>query len=180
MGRSSYIRVFSAPSPQDIDIAEEMLHLLGIYHLKDRPYTQLSGGEGQLVMIARALVQKTDFIIMDEPTAHLDFKRELVIMETIVDLVKQTGMAILMASHFPNHAFYFENNELRCRVALMDNCRILDLGTPTEVLSEKNLRETYNINARIVSCVIDETHQVNQIIPINTQYRLVNRSEKEM
>lgn len=179
MGRASYIRAFAAPSSQDTDIAKEMLDLLGIYHLKDRPYTHLSGGEAQLVMIARALVQKTDLIVMDEPTAHLDFKHEMVIMETIVDLVKKTGITILMASHFPNHAFYFENNELHCRVALMDDCRILDLGTPTEVLSENNLRKTYNINARIVSCVLDETHQVNQIIPISTRYRLTNGPEKE-
>jgi len=179
MGRASYIGAFAAPSRQDIAIAREMLNLLGIYHLKERPYTQLSGGEGQLVMIARALVQKTELIVMDEPTAHLDFKHEMVIMETIVDLVKANGLAILMASHFPNHAFYFENNALLCQVALMDECRILDLGTPTEVLSEYNLRKTYNINARVVSCAIDEAHKISQIIPISTNHKLENWPERE-
>lgn len=174
MGRASYIGMFAAPSREDTAIAKEMLDLLGIYHLKDRPYTQLSGGEGQLVMIARALVQKTTLLIMDEPTAHLDFKHEMVIMETIVDLVKETGISMLMASHFPNHAFYFENNKLQCRVALMDDHKFLDLGTPTRVLSEYNLRKTYNINTRIVSCVIDEAHQLNQIIPISTQNRMAS------
>ncbi len=179
MGRASYIGVFAAPSRPDIAIAREMLNLLGIYHLKDRPYTQLSGGEGQLVMIARALVQKTNLIVMDEPTAHLDFKHEMVIMETIVDLVKESGLAVLMASHFPNHAFYFENNELRCRVALMDESRFLAIGTPTEVLSEYNLSKTYNINARVVSCSIDDKHQLRQIIPISTNHRLANWPERE-
>lgn len=180
MGRASYIGMFAAPSRRDLEIAKEMLALLGIVHLQDRPYTQLSGGEAQLVMIARALVQKTALIVMDEPTAHLDFKHEMVIMETIVDLVKEAGISILMASHFPNHAFYFENNQLPCRVALMDDCRFLDLGTPTAVLSEYNLRKTYHINARIVSCAIDTEHQVSQIIPISTQHREESRLEREI
>lgn len=179
MGRASYIGIFASPSRQDIAIAKEMLELLGIYHLKDRPYTHLSGGEGQLVMIARALVQKTDLIVMDEPTAHLDFKHEMVIMETIVDLVQESGLAILMASHFPNHAFYFENNDLRCRVALMDDCRFLDMGTPTQVLSEYNLKKTYNINARVVSWALDDERELSQIIPISTKHRQVNWPEKE-
>ncbi len=168
MGRASYIGAFSSPSPQDTVIVKDTLHMLGIYHLKDRPYTQLSGGEGQLVMIARALVQKTDLIIMDEPTSHLDFKHEMIIMETIVELVKKTGVSILIASHFPNHAFYFENNDLRCKVALMNEHRFIDLGEPSLVLSEENLRKTYNVNARLVSCWIDDERQVSQIIPISS------------
>jgi iron complex transport system ATP-binding protein len=175
MGRASYIGAFSAPSRQDKTIAEDILQMLGIYSLKDRPYTQLSGGEGQLVMIARALVQQTDLIVMDEPTSHLDFEHELVIMETIVDLVKETGISILIASHFPNHAFYFENNELSCQVALMNEHRFLDLGKPSAVLSEENLRRMYNVNARLVSCLIDSGHRINQIIPIST-LNMKNRS----
>ncbi len=178
MGRASYVGAFSAPSRQDTAIAEDTLQMLGIYDLKHRPYTQLSGGEGQLVMIARALVQQTKLIVMDEPTSHLDFKHEMVIMETIVDLVKETGISILIASHFPNHAFYFENNELPCKVALMNEHKFVDLGSPSEVLSEENLRTTYDINARLVSCLIDDEHQVNQIIPIST-YKTKTSSERE-
>jgi len=179
MGRASYVGAFSAPSQQDTAIAKQTLQMLGIYDLKDRPYTQLSGGEGQLVMIARALVQQTELIVMDEPTAHLDFKHEMVIMETIVDLVKETGISILIASHFPNHAFYFKNNELRCKVALMNEHRFIDLGEPSEVLTEENLRKTYNVNARLVSCLIDDEHQVNQIIPISTYRSKHNPGEGE-
>jgi len=178
MGRASYVGAFSAPSRQDKAIAEDTLQMLGIYDLKDRPYTQLSGGEGQLVMIARALVQQTELIVMDEPTAHLDFKHEMVIMETIVDLVKKTGISILIASHFPNHAFYFENNQLCCKVALMNEHKFVDLDSPSEVLSEENLRITYDINARLVSCLIDGERQVNQIIPIST-FKTKTGSERE-
>jgi len=169
MGRAAYIGMFAAPSRQDIDIAKEVLGMVGIYHLKDRRYTQLSGGEGQLVMIARALAQKTHLIIMDEPTAHLDFKHELEVMETIVTLVKESGISILMATHYPNHAFYFENNNIASRVALMNDNKFLTVGSPTEVLSAESLEKIYNINARVVSYALDMDHEMRQVIPISTR-----------
>ncbi len=169
MGRAAFIGLFSAPSPEDMLIVEEALARVGILHLIDRRYTQLSGGEGQLVMIARALAQKTSLIVMDEPTAHLDFKHELVIMETIVELVRETGLAILMATHFPNHAFYFENSNIATKVALMNDSRFLIAGRPSEILSEANLKAIYNVNTRVVSYVIDAQHELKQVIPINTE-----------
>ncbi|MGI5921587.1 MAG: ABC transporter ATP-binding protein [Syntrophomonadaceae bacterium] len=168
MGRAAYIGMFSSPSQQDVAIAEEALQLVGISRLRDRCYTQLSGGEAQLVMIARALAQKTPLIVMDEPTAHLDFKHELVIMETIVDLVKETGSAVLMATHFPNHAFYFENNNITTRVALMNNGSFLAMGGASEVLSEENLKLLYNIKARVLSYDVGVNQELRQVIPIST------------
>lgn len=169
MGRAAYIGLFGSPSVEDMDIVDEALALVGILHLRGRRYTQLSGGEGQLVMIARALAQKTSLIIMDEPTAHLDFKHELVIMERIVELVKETGLSVLMATHFPNHAFYFENNKIATRVALMSNSKFLAAGSPLDVLSEENIKLIYNINARVVSYDIDSECAIRQVIPISTK-----------
>ncbi|MDD3268659.1 MAG: ABC transporter ATP-binding protein [Syntrophomonadaceae bacterium] len=169
MGRAAYIGMFSSPSPEDMRAVEEALEKVGIIRLIDRRYTQLSGGEGQLVLIARALAQKTAMLVMDEPTAHLDFKHELVIMETIVELVRETGLAIIMATHFPNHAFYFENSNIATRVALMNDHRFLMAGRPSEVLSEGNLKTIYNVNTRVVSYSIDANHDLKQVIPISTQ-----------
>lgn len=169
MGRAAYVGLFGSPAAEDIDIVDEALERVGILHLRDRHYTQLSGGEGQLVMIARALAQRTHLIIMDEPTAHLDFKYELVIMETIVELVKETGLSILMATHFPNHAFYFQNNGIMTQVALMNNSEFLVAGCPSEVLSEENMKVIYNIKARVVSYPVDAEHEIRQVIPISTQ-----------
>ncbi|HEX3012212.1 MAG TPA: ABC transporter ATP-binding protein [Syntrophomonadaceae bacterium] len=168
MGRASYIGLFSAPTEQDVAVAEESLKLVGISKLRDRRYTQISGGEGQLVMIARALAQKTPLIVMDEPTAHLDFKHELVIMERIVELVKVTGLTVLMATHFPNHAFYFENNDITTRVALMNEGRFLAVDAPSRVLSEDNLKLLYNINARVVSYDVNGNNGFKQVIPLST------------
>jgi len=73
---------------------------VGILNLAHVPYTQISGGQCQLVMIARALAQESKIIIMDEPTAHLDFKNELILLETVVDLVKESNITVIMATHY--------------------------------------------------------------------------------
>ena len=168
MGRASYTGIFSSPSDEDVGIAEEALKLVGLIGLKDRPYTQLSGGEVQLVMIARALAQKTPVIIMDEPTAHLDFRHELTVLETIVHLVNNTKLSVIMATHFLNHAFYFENNKIKTSVALMDNKTFSMVGSPTDIISEDILMSLYNINAKVVSYDIENGVVLKQIIPIST------------
>ncbi len=168
MGRAAYIGIFGRPGEEDLAIVEEALATVGITHLRDRRYTQLSGGEVQLVMVARALAQKTPVIVMDEPTAHLDFKHELVIMEKVVELVREQGLAILMATHFPNHCFYFENSGLATRVAMMTNINFLAVGSPSNVLSEENLQQLYNVNTRVVSFPVDTKQELKQIIAIST------------
>ncbi|WP_418790772.1 ABC transporter ATP-binding protein [Phosphitispora sp. TUW77] len=168
MGRAAYTGFFSAPSVEDEKIAEEAMAMVGMDKFQDRPYTQLSGGEGQLVMIARALAQKTHFIIMDEPTAHLDFKHELTVMETVVRLVRDIGVSIIMATHFPNHAFYFENNQINTRVAMMNERTFLRIGGPTTVLTEKNLVELYNVMAKVVTYPLQNGLVIKQVIPVST------------
>lgn len=168
MGRAPYTGMFSSPNLEDLAIAQNVLELLGLSKLKDRPYTKLSGGEGQLVMLARALVQKTPVIVMDEPTAHLDFQHELMIMETIVKLVREKSLAVIMATHFPNHAFYFENNNIPTYVAMMNQRTFSAVGRPTDVLSEENIKSVYNINAKIISYTINENNELKQIVPIKT------------
>lgn len=172
MGRAAYTKMFSAPSRQDLAVAEEALEMVGIGRLKERRYTQLSGGEGQLVMVARALAQKTPLIIMDEPTAHLDFRHELKILETIAKLVQETKLAVLMATHFPNHTFYLENNKLTTRVALMDQGKFLATGKPSAVLTEENLELLYKINARVASFSLQDKTELKQVIPVGTLPRI--------
>jgi iron complex transport system ATP-binding protein len=166
MGRAAYTGIFSSPSKEDRRIAEEVIERIGISELKHRPYTQLSGGEGQLVLIARALAQKTPVIVMDEPTAHLDFRHELLILETMRRLVRDEGKSVVMATHFPNHTFYFENNLLKTTVAMLFNGRFLVSGFPGQVLSEENIRKVYGIDASIISYNAEEEKPLRQIIPI--------------
>lgn len=174
MGRASFLGPFSTPSPEDEAIAEQSLNMVGIAHLQDRPYTQLSGGEGQLVMVARALAQNTPLIIMDEPTAHLDYHHELMILETIVKLIKETGLSILMATHIPNHCFYFENQGIACQAAMLRNKHFETVGKASEVLSEPGLGKLYHIKASIIDCMTDNGKKLKQVIPISTIDKDIN------
>jgi iron complex transport system ATP-binding protein len=105
---------------------------------------------------------------MDEPTAHLDFRHELTVLETIVHLVNNTKLSVIMATHFLNHAFYFENNNIKTSVALMDKKTFSMVGSPTDIISEDILMSLYRINAKVVSYDIEDGAVLRQIIPIST------------
>ncbi len=168
MGRTAYLGLFESPSRKDMHMAEEALERIGVRHLSNRPYTQLSGGEMQLVMIARALVQQTPVVIMDEPTAHLDFRYELVILETITELVKENQLSIIMATHFPNHAFYFQNNNIKTSIALLHEGGFLAVGAPESILDENRLRKLYGINASVISLNDKDSNAMKHIVPLST------------
>jgi iron complex transport system ATP-binding protein len=168
MGRAAYTGIFSAPSKNDRKIARTALKATGMYHLRRRPYTQLSGGELQLVMIARALAQDTSLIVMDEPTAHLDFRHELLVLETIMNLVKEKEISILMATHFPNHAFYFEDNGLKITIALLKDGQFIAKGAPREILNEESIEELYGVKSSLFFYNDNNNHDRRRIIPLKT------------
>lgn len=170
MGRAAYTGLFSAPSAEDRHIAMQVLAELGLEAFAARPYTQLSGGEAQLVMLARALAQQTEIILMDEPTAHLDYKNELIILDNVVDLVREKGIAILMTTHNPNHAFYFENRQILSRVALMKQRHFIEVGKPETILTAENLHRLYDIHAKVLSVMIEDD-LYSQVIPISRAKR---------
>jgi iron complex transport system ATP-binding protein len=150
MGRAAYTGLFSIPSAEDRRIAEEVIEMVGLTQFSNRPYTQLSGGETQLVLVARALAQQTPILIMDEPTAHLDFRNELSFLETITRLVREIDKTIIMATHYPNHAVYFEGSETVSEIGLMNNQKIAVQGAPGSVLTEGNMAEVFNIESKVL------------------------------
>lgn len=168
MGRAPYTSFFSSPGPSDRRRAEDLLASLNLSGLKHRDYTRLSGGETQLVMIMRALMQDTQLIVMDEPSAHLDFRNELIVLEAIVRLVKERRVALIMATHFPNHAFYFENQDIPVQVAFMDHQEVHPSGPPSAALTEENLERFYGVKTSVLSHAIPGKGRVNQIIPLQT------------
>lgn len=168
MGRAAYTDRFSSPSAEDKQIARKALDQVGLSHLRHRPFTHLSGGERQLVMIARALAQNTLMIIMDEPTSHLDFRHEIVVLETIVQLVRDAGVAIVMATHFPNHVFYFDNQDLPVVCALMHRQGFLAVGRAEEVLNQRNMQKLYGVNTRLISVPWDKERYLRHLVPVNT------------
>ena len=121
--------------------------MVSMLHLKERPFTKISGGQRQLVAIARTIAQQSEIILLDEPTSHLDFKNQTLVL-TITNKLAQQGFSIVMSSHLPDHALLYSN-----RVALMKEGRFIALGSPDKVMTEENLKSTCEIDVRIISAI---------------------------
>ncbi len=171
MGRASHIGMFASPCNEDISIAHEAIETVGIKHLQHRPYTELSGGEGQLVMIARALAQQSRIMIMDEPTTYLDFQNSLTVLEVTRQLAKKRNLSIILATHYLNHAFYFENNGLNTFTAMLDKKSFAIYGRPNKVLTRDNINKIFNIDCKIIDYDSEEIKKQRYIIPIKLSER---------
>jgi iron complex transport system ATP-binding protein len=168
LGRTPYTAFYASPGKPDIEKAKKILELFGLSHLMHRDYTRLSGGETQLVMIMRALIQETPVIVMDEPTSHLDFRHELIVLETLARLIRERRITLVMATHFPNHAFYFENAGIPVTVAFMGHQTVVPSGTPTRALTQENLARFYHIETLVMTHALPGKGPIKQIIPIKT------------
>jgi iron complex transport system ATP-binding protein len=104
MGRASFLSPFTPPGRQDYEKVREALALLGIADLAERPFHTLSGGQQRLVLIARALAQEAECLLLDEPTAHLDLKHQILVLSKVRALARQKGLTILINLHDPNLA----------------------------------------------------------------------------
>lgn len=145
MGRAPHLSLFASPGHQDFLAAEAALAQLGIGHLADARESEISGGERQLVLIARALVQQTRFLLLDEPTANLDLDNQARVLGKIDQLVK-SGISIVMTSHAPGHAFVCAT-----QVALLDRHGQFAVGPVTDLLTEKRLAQVYGLPIRLVT-----------------------------
>jgi iron complex transport system ATP-binding protein len=137
MGRTAHGNLFSRPTTHDRTVAHSVLERFGISGLANRPYTMISGGERQLVLLARALAQEPRFIVLDEPTASLDFGNQGKVMNEIRALAK-SGHGVLFTTHDPNHALRAADRAYLLR----DGARIAD-GPAATVLNREQLRALY-------------------------------------
>ncbi|MFM8751557.1 ABC transporter ATP-binding protein [Rhabdaerophilum sp.] len=137
MGRTAHQGLFASPSEADRALAQAKLAELGIAHLAGQPYTMISGGERQLVLIARALAQEPRVIVLDEPTANLDFGNQGKVLRQIGEL-RSRGLAVLFTTHDPNHALRHSD-----RVALLGRGSLLAEGPPAEMLTASRLADLY-------------------------------------
>jgi len=108
MGRAPHLSMFASPGAEDMEIAKDSLAVVGLSDLAERPVSSLSGGQSQMVLIARALVQKPSLLLLDEPTSHLDFGNQILVLETVQRLASM-GISIVMNTHMPDHAFLVGN-----------------------------------------------------------------------
>ncbi len=145
MGRAMYVDKFSEPSQDDINIAKESLNKLGMLSYSNRMYSELSGGEQQVVLVARALAQEASFVVMDEPASNLDFGNQRRLID-VIKMLKDSGKGVLMASHSPDHAFACCSN-----VILVYQDRTVAFGSVTDMLKEEQLKKVYGVDVNILS-----------------------------
>lgn len=165
MGRTPYTGILGAPGREDRELVLKVLTELGLDTLKDKDYSRLSGGEARMVLIARALVQEAPLLIMDEPGSHLDYRNEILMLETILSLVKNRKRSVLMSTHSPNQVFFLENCGLPVRAAVLQEGIIQESGRPMDILTPENLKRVYGVRTALVN-YMDGNHSINNIIPI--------------
>lgn len=145
MGRVSKLGFFAAPCAHDYTIARESLDRVGIADLAARPFGQLSGGQKQMVLLARALTQGVDTFIMDEPVSGLDYGNQIRLLELISGLSTQ-GYTFLKTTHYPDHALLVST-----RVAVMNGGKIIADGIPEKVITPGMIRDVYGIEADLIT-----------------------------
>ena len=146
MGLSASQSFFDVPKKQEYDKAYCMLETVGITKLAEKYCNELSGGELQMVMIARALVSKPELLILDEPESGLDMKNQICVLDIISRASKELNTACIINTHFPNHALNISDSTL-----LMGYGNKKLLGKTSELLTEENIERFFSVRSRVVA-----------------------------
>lgn len=145
MGTTSQLGAFGSPQKKQAELVSRTMDRLGILHLKDRGYGNVSGGERQLALIARAMVQNAKILIMDEPSSSLDYGNRIRVMQTVKGLAED-GYAIIQSTHDPDQAYQYSDRVL----ALYQN-HVLAWGTPRDIISNSLISRLYGVDVEVCS-----------------------------
>ena len=144
MGRTNRMGMFKSPGREDVQACLHALERVAIGHLKDRSFHKLSGGEQQLVLIARALAQDAPVLLLDEPTASLDFGNQMLVLSQMQKLAR-TGYTVLQTTHHPEQSYLFSD-----RIFAMKDGRGVAQGKPSEVLTSETVKTLYNARVNVI------------------------------
>ncbi|WP_430601913.1 iron complex transport system ATP-binding protein [Enterococcus sp. DIV0724b] len=165
MGTTARLKNYQQPGQAENELAESALTILNISHLKNRTYSEISGGEQQLVIIARSVAQQSKIIIMDEPCANLDYGNQIMVLEMIQKLAEQ-GYLIIQSTHDPNHALQYADY-----VLVLHEGQLMQ-GTPKNILTSRQLEAMYH-----VPITVHELTAYEQRICLPTK-KLLNRKDE--
>lgn len=140
MGTARQVSLFAQPGKAQTARAIEALRRVGADHLTERDFTRLSGGEQQLVLLARAIAQQADILVMDEPTSALDYGNQLRILQLVRELASE-GYAVLLSTHNPQHALTFAT-----RILALSEGQVVAQGAPDDVLTPKLIAKLYGVD----------------------------------
>ena len=172
MGRNPHLRRWELESQKDIEIAKRCMELTNCWHLADRRITELSGGEKQLVLIARALAQEPEVLLLDEPTSHLDINYQIEIMELLKRLTRQEGLIVVAVIHDLNLAAHYCD-----RLVLLHRGRVASIGTPELVLNPDNIKNTFGVDVIVWRYAITNHYYVSPA-PVQNRYKDKDRDTR--
>ena len=161
LGRNAHLKMLEQPGERDMEIARDCLGSIGILHLKDKLCSQISGGELQMVLIARALASEPSLLVLDEPESNLDFKNQLIVLDTIKRLCRERHISSIVNTHYPEHA-----------IAISDKTLILNrdgtsvYGETHETITEPNLKKAFGVNVRIRDVMLPDC-QYTCVLPVS-------------
>lgn len=150
MGRIRKHR-WAACGKEDREAALACMERLGIGHLWDAPYTTLSGGELQTVLLARAIAQESSILVLDEPGSHLDIRHSLELNQRLAALAKEQNTAVLLSTHDLNQPLDLLDNGADVKMALMENGELSEASSPLEMLDSDLLGKLYGIESRLLT-----------------------------
>ena len=160
MGRSARLGLFAQPSREDMAIAEKAMEEVGITFLKDKQCSRMSGGELQMVLIARALCTQPEMLILDEPESNLDFKNQLVILDIVKQLSRERGIAAIINTHYPAHAL-----KIADRALILKRDGSSFYGEAGATITEENMKKALSVEVKIADYCYENIHYHN-VIPI--------------
>ncbi len=161
LGRSSYLGIFQSPSKLDKEKALNAIRACGIEHLIDSNINEISGGEQQLVFIARALCSEPKVIVLDEAETGLDYSNQLIILDLLKKLSKENGLTVIFNTHYPDHAL-----EISDKTLLLSKEGNSLFGDSKDILTEKNLSDIFHVNMILVDHEI-QGKKYHTLIPIS-------------
>lgn len=161
LGRSSHLGLFEQPSAQEIELAEDMMEKVGITRLAGKDCNRMSGGELQMVLIARALINEPELIILDEPETGLDFHNQILVLNMIERLAHEEGISAIMNTHYPTNAMSIADEAF-----MMNRKGDRFYGTTDSILNEHNISRSFDVNV-IVDEVSYKDRLIRNIIPVS-------------
>ena len=161
LGRNAHLGILSQPSKKDEEHAKECLEMVGMSRLIGKLCNEISGGELQMVLIARALATDPELLILDEPESNLDFKNQLIVIHTIRDLCKERGISSIVNTHYPEHALAISHKAL-----ILNRDGTNAFGPASDIINEERLGKAFDVDVRIRSFhVAEQKHTC--VLPID-------------
>lgn len=161
LGRSSHLGLFSQPGHREIEMAEAMMEKVGITRLADKDCNSMSGGELQMVLIARALINEPKLIILDEPETGLDFHNQILVLNMVEKLAHKENIGAIMNTHYPTNAMSIADEAL-----MMNRKGDRFYGSTGDILNESNISKSFDVNV-VVDEIMYQNRTIRSVVPVS-------------